>query len=157
MTAKKIPFQIRQGDVFLIRVDAIPDGAKEMPPTARGVVLADGEITGHAHRIANFRSAAQYATETDQRYLRVTAPVQLAHEEHKTVCDLCPDEPPTLATHYQATRKLPEPERYTCERHARSEATPLDQSGNTYIPPGSYYRELDSEYVPGALSRTVLD
>ena len=77
---------LRQGDVLICSVKSIPKDATALPRTKRGVVLAEGEVTGHAHRIPS-RSASLYRTETDARYMRVggTAPVALNHEEHKTV------------------------------------------------------------------------
>jgi hypothetical protein len=77
----------RQGDVLLAAVTAIPEGATEIPRDKnRGVVLAEGEATGHAHRIPS-RSASLYRDESDVRFLRVMgpAPVALTHEEHKAV------------------------------------------------------------------------
>lgn len=76
----------RQGDVLIVAVDSIPDDATALARTKRGVVLAEGEVTGHAHRIPS-RHASLYRTETDARYLRVMgpAPVALRHEEHQTV------------------------------------------------------------------------
>jgi hypothetical protein len=39
-----------QGDVFLLRVNKVPDTAKLAPRDSRGrVVIAHGEVTGHAH------------------------------------------------------------------------------------------------------------
>ena len=75
---------LRQGDVMVERVDAIPTGVTPVKRTKRGVVLAEGEVTGHAHRIPS-RYAKLYRTEEDQRFMRVTAPVALNHEEHTTV------------------------------------------------------------------------
>lgn len=75
---------LRQGDVLISLVDHIPDATTELPRTKRGLVLAEGEVTGHAHRIPS-RYATLYRTEMDQRFMRVTAPVQLKHEEHSTV------------------------------------------------------------------------
>jgi hypothetical protein len=81
----------RQGDVLIVRVDSIPTDAKPLARTKRGVVLAEGEVTGHAHRIPS-RHATLYRTETDARYLRVGGtsggkrePVALQHEEHRAV------------------------------------------------------------------------
>jgi hypothetical protein len=82
-----IPFHVRQGDVLVVRVEAIPDEAKPVARDRGRVVLAYGEVTGHAHAIA-----ARDATllELDgERYLRVTAPVTLDHEEHAAI-DLPP-------------------------------------------------------------------
>jgi hypothetical protein len=46
--AKKIPWQCRQGDVFLERVEDAEPG-KEIPRENGRIVLAHGEATGHAH------------------------------------------------------------------------------------------------------------
>lgn len=84
---KKDRTMYRQGDVLLVEVGTIPAGATVVPRDKdRGVVLAEGEVTGHAHRIAS-RSATLYRTELDARFMRVMgpAPVALSHEEHKTV------------------------------------------------------------------------
>lgn len=75
----------RQGDVLIVRVDSCP---AEATPIKRemneDVILAHGEVTGHAHRICS-RHATMYRTESDARYMRVTAPVALTHEEHTTI------------------------------------------------------------------------
>lgn len=83
---KTPPKMYRQGDVLIVVVDKMPADAKPLDRSKRGVVLAEGEVTGHAHRIPS-RHATLYRSETDVRYLRVDgpAPVQLKHEEHKTV------------------------------------------------------------------------
>jgi hypothetical protein len=41
----------QQGDVCLLSVKKLPDGCKLAPMDKRGVVLAEGEITGHYHGI----------------------------------------------------------------------------------------------------------
>jgi len=71
---------------MIVSVDAIPPDAKPVARSSRGVVLAEGEVTGHAHRIPS-RHAKLMRTELDVRYLRVTgpAPVALLHEEHSPV------------------------------------------------------------------------
>lgn len=149
----------RQGDVALVVVDEIPANVELVPrDKERGVVLAEGEATGHAHRIPS-RHANLYRTEADQRYMRVTAGVQLTHEEHKTRCHTCPELPLTLATHYDAVAKLApdrERERYTCDEHRPPSASPIIP-GSTYLPPGNYHRTLDADYVPGELPRNVAD
>lgn len=51
--------QIRQGDVFLIPVAALPAGCKPIEPEAgRRFVLAHGEVTGHAHAIYEYTKDA---------------------------------------------------------------------------------------------------
>jgi hypothetical protein len=84
--AKKTPTKMyRQGDVLIVAVADLP-ASSVVPRTTRGIVLAEGEVTGHAHRIPS-RSAQLFRTEESARYLRVKgpAPVQLEHEEHATV------------------------------------------------------------------------
>jgi len=90
----------RQGDVLIVAVSEIPSGAVEVPRSKRGVVLAEGEVTGHAHRIPS-RSAKLYRTEMDARYMRVTAPVALNHEEHSTVRIPAGEYRVTIHTEYQ--------------------------------------------------------
>lgn len=83
---KKKKLLLRQGDVLLISVDNMPSEVTEVPRDKRGVILAEGEMTGHYHGITS-RSATLYRTESDLRFLRVGggAPVALAHQEHVTV------------------------------------------------------------------------
>ena len=63
------PAQVRQGDVLLVPVDEVPEGARPLARTRGRVVLAEGEVTGHAHAI---RSAAATL-------------VTLDHEEHAAI------------------------------------------------------------------------
>ena len=51
--AAPIQRQYRQGDVLLIPTDAIPEKAKRVTRDAGRIVLAYGEVTGHAHAIAS--------------------------------------------------------------------------------------------------------
>lgn len=82
---KKEPLMMfRQGDVLIVRVDSIPGDVTPVKREDGNIVLAHGEVTGHRHRIPS-RHANLYRTEMDARYMRVTAPVQLRHEEHTTV------------------------------------------------------------------------
>ena len=68
----------RHGDLVILRVDAIPAGA--IPQQHR--ILAEGEATGHAHRVD---TGILY--ERDGRlYLDVAAAkASLTHEEHGTI------------------------------------------------------------------------
>jgi hypothetical protein len=78
---------IRQGDVLLIPVAAIPKDAAEQPAKGGKIVLAYGEVTGHHHRF-EFRDTSHnvklYVAHGGARYLHVTAPAELLHEEHDT-------------------------------------------------------------------------
>lgn len=73
MKAKTTLF--RQGDVLLRRVSSIPKSAKaaekkDQPGNSR-IVLAYGEVTGHAHAIADTEACNLLETE-DARILHVT-------------------------------------------------------------------------------------
>lgn len=75
--------QIQQGDVILRRVDSIPDGVEEIQRGADGFVLAEGEVTGHAHRV---RDDIRLFREKDgTMYLKADKPFTLLHEEHKAI------------------------------------------------------------------------
>jgi hypothetical protein len=78
---------IRHGDVLIFStVVKLPAEARMVPPGARGIVLAEGEVTGHAHRIADVAGAVLYEW-NGGRYLDVVAVagVTLRHEEHHAV------------------------------------------------------------------------
>jgi hypothetical protein len=77
------PFHVRQGDVLVIAVDGIPADAALVVRDGGRVVLAYGEVTGHAHAI-RAREASLLELGPD-RYLRVSAPVTLEHEEHAAI------------------------------------------------------------------------
>lgn len=79
---RRIVKQYRQGDV-LIRPATIP--ATASPHNGRtSIVLAEGEATGHAHRIKRSKKVEPFL-DGSQLYLRVHAPVELLHEEHATI------------------------------------------------------------------------
>jgi flavin-binding protein dodecin len=97
--------QIRQGDVLIQQVVALPTCCTEQPTEGNRIVLAYGEVTGHAHAIydhinlapmspaaadeiaenaiARAQSKARLLVAPDgNRYLQVTETVTLKHEEH---------------------------------------------------------------------------
>ncbi len=74
----------RQGDVLLVRTDKLPASAEKMTSDENRIVLAYGEVTGHAHAIA--LSQANLFIDGDTRYLKVTdSGADLVHEEHSTI------------------------------------------------------------------------
>ena len=78
---------IRQGDVCLTSVRAIPKDAVEQKIEGRKLILALGEATGHHHRfefLDKTYSVKLYAAAGGARYLDVSAPSDLLHEEHST-------------------------------------------------------------------------
>ncbi len=78
--------QYRQGDVFLERVAKAKVGAK-IPRTDGRIVLAYGEVTGHAHAIVEDDAALYDGAEKalEDRFLKVFKPVMLRHEEHAPI------------------------------------------------------------------------
>ncbi len=72
--------QMRQGDVFLELVERLPEGSEAVKGP---LVLAEGEVTGHAHRVQGGR--AKLFEAAGERFLRVTARATLAHEEHAPI------------------------------------------------------------------------
>lgn len=71
---------VRQGDLLLVPVAAVPEGARELG--SGRLVLLRGEATGHAHVVEDERASLHGWSPT--RYLRVEGvePVLLVHEEH---------------------------------------------------------------------------
>ena len=67
----------RQGDVLVVPAEEVPVDARK----ADDCVVARGEVTGHAHRIAS--GAEQFVTPDGRQFVRVLAPfVDLVHEDH---------------------------------------------------------------------------
>ena len=74
---KPAPGVQRQGDVFIVPLNELPDGLTGARP-----VLAEGEVTGHSHRISD-PATAQVLVRQNRMYLRVTASsATIVHEEH---------------------------------------------------------------------------
>ena len=79
---------LRQGDVALVEVAAIPKDAVAQPIQGNKLTLAFGEVTGHHHRFEfmdTSHNAKLRITESGSRYLEVFADIDLLHEEHSTV------------------------------------------------------------------------
>jgi len=68
----------RQGDVFLMSVPALPTSGR----VGHRAVLAEGEITGHAHRLQDPASGHVFSVGNDL-FLEVLAEsATIVHEEH---------------------------------------------------------------------------
>ena len=133
MTKKSL--QYRQGDVLLIQVPSLPKGAVEIPLEKGRIVLAHGEVTGHAHAIADESVADQMAERASEMadaiiarakkfaadarkavlyvasgewYLLVSAPTALRHEEHSaiTLAPTCYLVPIQVQENSQAIRRV---------------------------------------------------
>jgi len=76
----------RQGDVFITRVESIPEQARRSP-LPHGI-LVHGEMTGHSHRLADPTTAALFSGGHGARemFLEVLAGgTRIVHEEHGTI------------------------------------------------------------------------
>lgn len=69
----------RQGDVMLMRVDSLPPGAKK-EEVAERIVLAYGEVTGHAHALDTALAVAY--SHNEGRFLEAHEGATVRHEEH---------------------------------------------------------------------------
>ena len=78
--------QNQQGDVLLKKVTELPKGVKEIKSDKRGVVLAEGETTGHYHGISE-DGVALLECPKGKRYVKNSNShsVNLTHQEHKPI------------------------------------------------------------------------
>lgn len=74
---------IRQGDVLLVKVPAIPADAIEVKEKTGRVILAYGEVTGHCHQISEPAKAKLWHAGAE-RFLQVMERTSLRHEEHSS-------------------------------------------------------------------------
>ena len=78
LSSKKTSSLYRHGDVLVSAISSLPAGAEKQTH----LVLAEGEVTGHAHRIAEPGTAELYQF-GEEMYLRIVAPLAtLVHQEH---------------------------------------------------------------------------
>ena len=72
--------QLRQGDVLLVRVDKIPATATRIEPQQSQIILAHGEVTGHAHTIE--ADKADWWKDGAEEFVAVKTDVPAKHQEH---------------------------------------------------------------------------
>jgi hypothetical protein len=77
----------RQGDVLIIPIEKMPKGLEPLDREKGRVVLAHGEVTGHAHAIKDQRAALFRDPKLAAIFMHVTGdePVALEHDEHNTI------------------------------------------------------------------------
>ena len=68
----------RHGDVVLVKVDSLPEGAKSLGDRK---ILAFGEKTGHKHEVD---LGEMFETKDGKLYLKVDKLAKVSHEEHVT-------------------------------------------------------------------------
>lgn len=80
------PLLFRQGDVLIARVKELPTELKPVPKDNGRVILAYGEVTGHAHAVlGDVELLGSDVAEMEERFLRVEQEAQVVHEEHGTI------------------------------------------------------------------------
>ena len=75
--------QLQQGDVLLREAIIDLTSAKEVKRKNGAIVLAEGEATGHAHRIMDVD--ALFFEKDGKFYLKNEKTVTVQHEEHKPI------------------------------------------------------------------------
>ena len=104
----------RQGDVFVLKIedDSVVLGAQLPRDTQGRIVLAHGEVTGHAHAI--YTQGAELFRASDAAnngvFLKVVKPVALKHEEHTQI-----GLPPGLYRVMRQSEYSPEEIRYVAD------------------------------------------
>lgn len=74
----------RQGDVLLVRIDAIPEGGRAVEAEDGRLILARGEVTGHHHSVAMV-AAELVDVEARGVFLRIMEATPLVHQEHAAI------------------------------------------------------------------------
>ncbi|MBX9570867.1 MAG: hypothetical protein K2X77_18380 [Candidatus Obscuribacterales bacterium] len=79
----------RQGDVILLPLKPtdLPKGVEQVKPDKGRVILAYGEVTGHAHALP-MKAAVQYKVGSGsnaKEFVETKQPTNLTHEEHAPI------------------------------------------------------------------------
>lgn len=76
-------WMIRQGDVVIVRADGVPETAQTVERDHGRLILAYGEVTGHAHAITESDAELLSTADTAERWLRVgSSGATVVHDEH---------------------------------------------------------------------------
>lgn len=77
----------RQGDVLIVPVGKLQRGLEPVERENGAVVLAHGEVTGHAHKITDERAALFRDPKLMAVFMLVSGddPVALEHDEHDAI------------------------------------------------------------------------
>jgi hypothetical protein len=74
----------RQGDILVMEVPVIPANLPQRPSDKGRVILAYGEVTGHAHAL-DAKLATAYGPSDDAFWLTVESGATITHEEHAPI------------------------------------------------------------------------
>lgn len=76
---------IRQGDVLLRPISELPKNLTPVPREHGRVILAHGEVSGHAHALTE-KHASLYTDDSGMTVLEIAeAMANLVHDEHATI------------------------------------------------------------------------
>ena len=82
----KIKTHYRQGDVLIEHIPSLPANAKKMARENGRVILAHGEVTGHAHAITDKHAYLYSVDSGNVTFLEIKEAVAaLEHDEHGTI------------------------------------------------------------------------
>lgn len=127
---------IRQGDVCLVPVSAIPPGAVEVKSEEKRVVLAHGEVTGHAHAVYEDADKVKLWAVGKVKYLEVMAGAMVTSKITSTIVG--EDGTPFDI----GSESLPG----VCLKH--------EEHVHHVLPPGFYKLPVQVEYTPAELRKT---
>ena len=88
---KEVTTMARQGDVLVMACSNVPKGLVPAPKDARGVVLAEGEATGHCHKFTDpnvcmlVREGAAFDVDKLLQIAPTAERAELVHDEHSTI------------------------------------------------------------------------
>jgi hypothetical protein len=68
----------RQGDLLFVEIERLPNDLKERPSK----VIAEGEVTGHSHRLSEGRVLED---KMGDLFLQVARAARILHQEHHTI------------------------------------------------------------------------
>ena len=77
-----------QGDLLIVRCDAVPANAKPEPAENGRLILARGEATGHHHSLPHTRGVTLFRDDGGAggtMYFTADQQVPLEHQEHSTI------------------------------------------------------------------------
>lgn len=132
---KKTMLQLRQGDVQLQQVAKLPAGCTELPPEGARIVLAHGEVTGHAHAIYD-HLPAQHESQASPGVADEIAEAAIARAQAKARLLVAPS----------GDRFLEVSETVTLRHEEHTAHT---------LPPGIYKLPTQVEYTPAELRRVA--
>lgn len=71
----------RQGDILFFEVKDLPEGLK----VRENKIIAEGEATGHKHRLEETSDGLLFEDENGNLFLRSNVITTIIHEEHKPI------------------------------------------------------------------------